>query len=205
MIVSIGHFGVRKGLNLVPALIKELDRRGIRVRWTIGGSSFEIGSPAFAEIARLAESQPNVSLVTSPKGLTEYDNLVKSADLAILPYSPELYKERGSGVAEEAELLGLPYVAPKVAFSAEAVSAGAALSFEEWTVEGIASAVVEAVNKLPQLSRCAANHALRAQEQLREAREKFLPLICRERRRRSPRRRRAGRAAARGRHHRHVA
>jgi hypothetical protein len=180
LIVSIGHVGVRKGLNLVPALIKELDRRGIRVRWTIGGSSFETGSPAFAEIARLAESQPNVSLVTSPQGLTEYDNLVKSADLAILPYSPELYKECGSGVAEEAELLGLPYVAPKVAFSAEAVSAGAALSFEEWTVEGIASAVVEAVNKLPQLSRCAANHALRAQEQLREAREKFLPLICRD-------------------------
>jgi glycosyltransferase involved in cell wall biosynthesis len=177
MIVSMGHFGARKGLNLMPPLIRELDRRGIEVRWMIGGSSFEIDSQAFSEIARLAECRPNISVVTSPEGLKEYDNLLKSADLAVLPYSPEIYKERGSGVAEEAELLGLPYVAPKVAFSAEAVSAGAAVSFQEWTAEGVALAVVEALNKLPELSRGAAYHAVRAQERLRDAREKFLPLI----------------------------
>jgi glycosyltransferase involved in cell wall biosynthesis len=181
LIVSIGHLGSRKGLNLIPALIKEVDRRGIQVRWMIAGSSFfEMGSPGFAEIARLTESQPNVSLITSLEGLKEYDNLLKSADLAVLPYSPESYEVRGSGVAEEAELLGLPYVAPNVAFSAKAVSAGAAVSFEVWTVEAIASALVEAVNKLPQLSRSAGNNALRAQEELSEAREKFLPLIFRD-------------------------
>lgn len=180
MIVSLADFETRKGVNLIPALIKELDRRGIEARWTIGGPSVEIGSPAFAEIARLAESRPNISVVTSPQGLKESDDLLESADLVVLPYSPELYKERGSGVAEAAELLSLPYVAPKVAFCAEAVSAGAAVFFDDWTVEGIALAVVEAVNELPQLSRCAANHALGARERLRQVREELLPLIFKD-------------------------
>ena len=176
-IVWTGHLGSRKGLNLMPALIKELDRRGIPIQWTIGGTSYEVASPAFAEIAGLAKSRTNVSFTTSPEGLTDYDDFLKSADLVLLPYSPEFYDGRGSGVAEEAELLGLPYVAPKVAFSAEAVSAGAAVSFEEWTVEGIAEAVIEAVNTFPQLSRCAGNHALRTREQLKEVRRRFLSLI----------------------------
>ena len=137
----------------------------------------EVDSPALAEISRLAKMQANVSFIASPEGLMEYDDFLKSADLVLLPYSPEFYNRRGSGVAEEAELLGLPYVAPKVAFCAEAVSAGAALSFDEWTVEGIAAVVIEAVNRFPKLSRHARNHALRAQGQLREVRRRFLSLI----------------------------
>jgi glycosyltransferase involved in cell wall biosynthesis len=155
LIVSAGHLGTRKGINFIPALIKEFDRRQIPVRWKIAGSAFNDGSAAFAEIAHLARSKPNVSLVTDSEGLMEYDNVLAEADLAILPYSPEEYKARGSGVAEEAELIGLPYVAPQVEFSAEAVSAGAAVSFDEWTIEGISSALVAAVSKLPELSNAA--------------------------------------------------
>jgi hypothetical protein len=179
LIVAAGHLGTRKGTNFIPALIKELHRRQMPVRWRIAGSDFEGGSPVFAEIARLAQSEPHVSLVTDAQGLMEYDNVLETADLAILPYSPEDYKERGSGVAEEAELIGLPYVAPNVEFSAEAVSAGAAVSFDEWTVQGISSALVAAVSKLPELSSAAVDHARRSQEQLREIREELLPLIFR--------------------------
>jgi hypothetical protein len=144
----------------------------------IGGSSYESDSPAWAEIEYLAKSLPNVSLATHPEGIGEYDGLLKSADLAVLPYSPEAYRERGSGVAEEAELLGLPYVAPEVAFSAAAVSAGTAVAFDEWTVEGVASALVEATSALPQLMRAAERRALGSNEQLREVRETFLlPLL----------------------------
>jgi glycosyltransferase involved in cell wall biosynthesis len=176
-VVLAGHFASRKGLDLVPALIDEIDRIGIEIRWTIGGSSFETNSRAFVELDRLAKSRPNVSLVSRSDGLKEYDDFLKSADLAVLPYSPDAYKERGSGVAEEAAMLGLPYVAPQVSFSAEAASAGTAVCFEEWTVEGVAAAVAKAVSTLPQLSHCATNHAMRVQERLNETRKTFLTLI----------------------------
>ena len=177
LIVSAGHFGARKGLNHIPALIRELDRRGIPARWAIGGDFLPDRLPQTLPKLNFLRSQPNVSLVSRPEGLSEYDYLLKGADLGLLPYSPNLYQQRGSGVSEEAELLGLPYVAPKVVFSGEAISAGAAVSFEEWTVDGIATALAEAVRKLPQLTRAAEALSRRRHEELRTVREKFLPSI----------------------------
>jgi glycosyltransferase involved in cell wall biosynthesis len=177
-LVVAGHFGHRKGLGLIPGIIKEISQRGIEVQWKIWGTFYpEKDSPGFTELVPLAKRQSNISLVTSSDGLKEHDEFLKSGDLAILPYSPEVYRECGSGIAEEAALLGLPYVAPKVPFSAEAVSAGAAVTFDEWTAEGIASAVAKAVNTFPELSRCSDNYALRVQEQLKETRKRFLTLV----------------------------
>jgi len=129
IIAFVGHLGDRKGLALIPGLIRELDRQDVKVRWTIAGECFESES-TFSEIEALAGSYCNVSLAIGPSGLDDYVRQLTSADILLLPYCPDTYEERGSGISEEAETIGLPYIAPKVAFSAAAVAAGSAIPFE---------------------------------------------------------------------------
>lgn len=176
-IALLGHMGPSKGLHLMPALIKELNRRAVPLRWVIGGASFGETSCVLKEIEDLSKIDPNINLVTQSAGVEDYDALIKSSDLILLPYSPDVYRLRGSGISEEAELLGLPYIAPIAPFSAEGVSAGAAVSFEAWTVEGIADAVVEAANELQLLTHRAQKLALRRHEALQEIQEQTLPLL----------------------------
>jgi glycosyltransferase involved in cell wall biosynthesis len=180
-VLFTGHLGIRKGLHLMAGIIEAIERRGLQVQWVIAGSSFEPGSAGLSDIFRLADAQSNVSVVLDPHGVADYDKYISSAHLAVLPYSPELYSKCTSGVAEEAEWLGLPYVAPKAAFSADAESAGAAVCFEEWTVEGIATALADAVSRLPQISGRASKRALHIQQQLRVTQEQILSLTFGER------------------------
>ncbi len=179
VIAFIGHLGLRKGLDLIPGIIGELERKGVNVRWMIAGECFDQNSTAFSEVKSLAKSRRNVSLSKLPAGMEDYGRHLTSADIILLPYCPDTYAGRGSGVAEEAESIGLPYVAPKIAFSAKAVAAGSAVAFEEWTVGGIAAAITAAVNDLQKLTRAAEANSRGARGEFGKARENFLlPLLC---------------------------
>jgi glycosyltransferase involved in cell wall biosynthesis len=180
VIVFVGHLGARKGLAFIPGLIRELERRKVEVRWMIAGECFEANSTAFHEIESLAKSRDNVSLTVTPVSLDGYAQLLTSADIVLLPYDPDAYGERGSGIAEEAEWVGLPYVAPKVAFCARPVSAGAAVPFAEWNVDGIAAAITAAVNDLQHITRAAEKHSCDVRKQFVGARESFLLPLLRE-------------------------
>jgi glycosyltransferase involved in cell wall biosynthesis len=173
-----GHLGPRKGLTLLPGIIRELDRRKVEVQWRIAGECFDKESTAFLEMESLARNRSNVSFADGPSGLDDYGRLLTTVDLLLLPYSPSYYEERGSGISEEAELVGLPYVAPKVAFSAGAVAAGAAMPFERWSVEGIADAIAVAVSNLPDLTRAAEAHSGNVRKRMESCRSGFLsPLL----------------------------
>ena len=175
-----GHLGPRKGLTLLPGIIRELERRKVEVEWRIAGECFDKESTAFLEKESLARTRSNVSFAAGPCGLDDYGRLLTTVDLLLLPYCPSYYEERGSGISEEAELVGLPYVAPKVAFSARAVAAGAAAPFERWSVEGIADAIITALSNLQDYSRAAETHSKIVRKQIQETRGSFLsPLLKR--------------------------
>ncbi|MFY9655295.1 MAG: glycosyltransferase, partial [Methylocystis sp.] len=174
IVAFVGHLGDRKGLALIPGLIRELERRNVKVRWTIAGECFQPESSAFSEIESLAGSHCNVSLAIGPSGLDDYVRQLTSADILLLPYCPDTYEERGSGISEEAETMGVPYIAPKVAFSSRAVAAGSAIAFERWSVEGIAEAITAALNDLEMMTRAAEERSNKIKQQIKRTRDGIL-------------------------------
>jgi glycosyltransferase involved in cell wall biosynthesis len=77
-----------------------------------------------------------------------------------LPYAPEVYRSRGSGVFNEAEQLGKPVIVPRqCAFAEEAFAEGRAVAIETLNPRGIADAIAAAISGLSQLKERAAIHA----------------------------------------------
>jgi hypothetical protein len=86
--------------------------------------------------------------------------LLLSADLVVLPYNPQSYKNRGSGIFSEATTLGIPVVAPmgcKFAFAA--IEERRATGIENHTAASLADAVSLTINDFEVLRANAKSHA----------------------------------------------
>lgn len=167
-----GHFGARKGLHLVPSLIDAVSAAGVDVQWRILGASFE-ESPWGAEgaiVGRQAAVEARLEAVDADA----YDSYLQGIDLLVLPYDPVAYARRGSGVAEEADFTGIPFVAPECELVREAAAAGTALTFQEQTAESIARSIALAVSRLSDLTACARERGLKRREIVAERRGRML-------------------------------
>ncbi len=78
---------------------------------------------------------------------TEYLDSFESADVLLLPYDPELYRGRGSGVFSEAIGYGKIVIAPESAGVGEEIMAGngAGVLFAKHDAQSVASATIEAI------------------------------------------------------------
>lgn len=130
LIVIAGHFGAKKGIDLVLPAIQRLADDGLDVRWVVAGKTYDRDAVAVGALASQVRASDQVTVARDADGLVDYDEWISSADLIVLPYSPVDYEQRCSWVAEEAEALGIPYVAPKVQFSLDAAAHGAAVQFD---------------------------------------------------------------------------
>jgi glycosyltransferase involved in cell wall biosynthesis len=97
---------------------------------------------------------------------TDYLDAFESADILLLPYDPELYRGRGSGVFSEAIGYGKVVVAPQSAGVGEEIEAGngAGVLFRDHHAAAVAAAVNEAVRRAPELTRLARRGAERWRE-----------------------------------------
>jgi hypothetical protein len=88
--------------------------------------------------------------------MTEHDYLdaFESADIQLLPYDPELYRGRGSGVFSEAIGYGKTVIAPKSSGIGKEITQGhgAGVLFDRYNAQDIARALVMAVRQAPELS-----------------------------------------------------
>ncbi|MGP8123410.1 MAG: glycosyltransferase, partial [Xanthobacteraceae bacterium] len=173
-VAVVGHFGRRKGVQFVAEIMRRIAAHDIAVRWTIAGSLFETAPLDLDDLARAAKAHGDAEVVIEPEGLDDYDDRLRAANLVLLPYSPDHYALRGSGVAQEAELLGIPYVAPRVTFSEAAAKAGAARTFDAWTADSIAATLADALRDLPQLSCNARSFAQQQSAAVKDARRDVL-------------------------------
>jgi len=157
----VGDIHPPKGSGHIAAIINTMAQQRTAARWLVAGSAQHTPPSHLAPLKKLANRGDGLlQLNLQPGGHADYDGILRSLALVVLPYSPDHYAKRGSGVAEEAAMLGLPIVAPKV------IAAGrpGAVAFEDWTPEAISAAVSEAVRRLPELTE-AARLAARAQVQ----------------------------------------
>ena len=160
-VLCIGFANRPKGYRLLPEAIGQALRHHRTVRFMIHGivkgSDAEGDQPLFDSLSALGDRVAVRQDVLSDQ---DYAALLGEADLLLLPYDPAVYRTRGSGVFSDARKIGLPVVATGAcAFAAPAFEQGWGVAITEYSAAGVATAVLEAVERLDGLARCAATEA----------------------------------------------
>jgi GNAT superfamily N-acetyltransferase len=102
--------------------------------------------------------------VLSPQ---DYLAWLTQADLLLLPYDPEVYRSRGSGVFSDARTIGIPVVAPRgCAFARPAFDGGWGVAMDEYSGTGLGSAILSALARLDDLGASANLAASQAHDEL---------------------------------------
>jgi glycosyltransferase involved in cell wall biosynthesis len=114
-------------------------------------------------LAPLAAHRAHCYIDYGLQGHPDYQARLKQSDVVLLPYRHERYILRASGVFSEAVAFGLVTVVPAgTSMAVELANGwGAGVVFREWRAEGIAAAVVTALDNYPVL---AARAAIRVAE-----------------------------------------
>lgn len=168
VVSCIGFANRAKGYRLLPqALQHVLDRHrdvGFTIHGIVKGSDAEADQPMFDRLAELGERvEVRQEVLTSD----EYLARLAEADLLLLPYDPDVYCWRGSGVFTDAHHVGIPVVAPKeCAFARPAFEGGWGVAMKEYDGTNLGIAVLEALVRLAPLSACAAEAASQVRDDL---------------------------------------
>jgi hypothetical protein len=111
----LGDARQEKGYDWLPVLADALGRAltSGRVR-LVAQSNFNVqgGEPGIAEAREALRRYAHVTVFEEPLADTSYVACLESSDVALLPYRPQYYASRTSGVLAEAICAGLPAVVP---------------------------------------------------------------------------------------------
>ncbi len=168
VVSCIGFANRAKGYRLLPQAIPHvLDRHRsvtFMIHGIVKGSDAEADQPVFDRLAGLDERvKVDREVLTSDKYLTR----LAETDLLLLPYDPDVYRWRGSGVFADAHQLGIPIVAPKeCAFARPAFDDGWGVAMRNYDGDCLGIAAAEALDRLPRLSARAAHAAGRVCDDL---------------------------------------
>ena len=158
VVACIGFANRAKGYRLLPEGIGAvLDRhRDVRfmIHGIVKGSDAESDQPLFDRLAALgARVAVNQEVLASG----EYLARLAEADLLLLPYDPDVYGRRGSGVFTDARRVGVPVVAPKdCAFARPAFDEGWGVAMEDYDGRSLGLATLAALDRLAPLGARAA-------------------------------------------------
>jgi glycosyltransferase involved in cell wall biosynthesis len=168
IVSCIGFANRAKGYRLLPQAMQHvLDRhRDVRfmIHGIVKGSDAEADQPLFDRLAGLAE---RVEVRQEVLASNEYLARLAEAALLLLPYDPDVYRWRGSGVFADAHHVGIPVVAPKeCAFARPAFEGGWGVAMKEYDGTSLGIAVLEALDRLAPLTASAAEAAGRVRDDL---------------------------------------
>ncbi|MDR1490884.1 MAG: glycosyltransferase [Desulfovibrio sp.] len=115
----LGDARDEKGFHLLPPLIRRTRDllKAKRLRY-VCQSNFNIpggekaSSRALAQLREIQAETAGVQLLPGPFTASEYQHLIQSAAIIMLPYMPENYLARSSGVFAEALAAGVPCLIP---------------------------------------------------------------------------------------------
>lgn len=154
MVSCIGFANEAKGYRLLPDAVREAINRDNDVRFMVHGI-FQ-GSDARDQASvfeALVDLGPRVTVSTEILSRSDYLAWLSQADLVLLPYDPEVYKTRGSGVFSEARRLGIPVIATKgCGFARPAFEEGWGVEIPRHDATGVAAAVLQALQKIDDLT-----------------------------------------------------
>jgi len=165
-IVYVGEARTEKGFHLLPDIVRHVRAAcpdvefGIQLWGPLTATTLRAPSQA---LTAMAASDPGVELYRRSFDREECLKFQRSADLVLLPYDRDWYRERGSALFQESVAQGRPIVAARGSAQGDIVEAeGIGVVFEEFSAESIGRAVVGAVGDLPRLTATsmAARHRL---------------------------------------------
>ena len=167
-IVCIGFANRPKGYRLLPqAVINVLQRhRDVHflIHGIVEGSDAQDERWAFDRLSSLGE---RVIVRDGVLSQEEYEDCLAKADLLLLPYDPEVYGIRGSGVFTEARAIGIPVVATQgCAFAQPAFDGGWGIPITHYSSQGVADAILKALDHSDELAARAAHAAFEVADEL---------------------------------------
>jgi glycosyltransferase involved in cell wall biosynthesis len=145
---AFGYFGyskTAKGFHLLPRTVETCRARGLAASFVIHVQHTRWEAAVVAAEAAL-DRLSDVSLVKGQLNRDDYYSLFDRVDAMLLPYDPEEYGQRGSGILVEAVSRGLPVIAAAGTWAASVVSSGEAAG--EVFAPFVAEALAEAVERL---------------------------------------------------------
>lgn len=168
IVSCIGFANRAKGYRLLPQAMRHVldHHRDVRfmIHGIVKGSDAEADRPTFDRLVALGE---RVEVRQEVLASDEYLARLAETDLLLLPYDPDVYRRRGSGVFADAHHVGIPVVAPTdCAFARPAFDEGWGVAMTEYDGKSLGIAVLEALDRLVPLSACAAQAAGRVRDDL---------------------------------------
>lgn len=168
VVSCIGFANRAKGYRLLPEAVGLVLERHPDARFMIhgivAGTDAESDRPVFDRLASLGR---RVTVRHEVLTSGEYLDLLAESDLLLLPYHPDVYRRRGSGVFTDALRIGVPIVAPKACgFAGPAFDGGWGVAMEEYDGMALGSAALEGLDRLAALAARAAVAAGQAQDAL---------------------------------------
>lgn len=149
-LVYLGNPRAEKGFDLLPSAVQALKDASIphcALFQSVAPKGYEEPEVTAARM-RLA-GFPSVKLLDQPLTSPEFQSLLLAADIVLLPYRPEAYRARSSGVLVQAIAAGKPIVVPtRCWLGSQASNAGAVLFDGE---KSFGAAVIDAARRLPEL------------------------------------------------------
>lgn len=146
--VRLGFFGYAKkakGFHLLPETILLAEKSSMPVRFLIHmqHTSWEEET---IRTEQIMNQVPNTEILRGVLTKEKYYSLFEKVDAVLLPYDPEEYRGRGSGILVEAVSAGLPVIASANTWAATAILADEAEGeiFSPYTALGL----VEAIGRL---------------------------------------------------------
>lgn len=143
-IKNIGFFGqqrIEKGANIVHSLANSLSRKGYSV--IIQDSAGNLRG----------EQNNNIKFVGYSKELID---IISQCDLVVLPYVPDKYRRKGSGILQDCLASGIPAVVPFDTFAGRWIDrTGAGKSFIRFDEKEILSSIESAIKDYDNIARAA--------------------------------------------------
>ncbi|ODU57569.1 MAG: hypothetical protein ABS99_04810 [Acetobacteraceae bacterium SCN 69-10] len=154
-----GQFRREKGSDLVAPVLAGLaaTRPGARVAVQVNDPD---GAAALAEALGPAAEAMEIFLHVGECGHEDWYARLLAARLMLLPYEPESYAARTSGIFAEAAACGVPVVAPAETWMADQIEAGhaAGATFAAFTPASVLQALAAAEARHPALAAAAGIH-----------------------------------------------
>ena len=170
-VVYLGHSKQRRGVALLPGIVTESARRGLALDFVL-----QLSAPWDKDVAA-ATADPamqgeNVRLITTSMSEPDYFACLNDADIVLLPYDSNFYRNAHSGVFTEAVWLGKVTVCPGETWMARQLAKheGGGVCFDAFTAAVITDALEQVVLEWPRQRDRARRAASQWQEQNNSAR-----------------------------------
>lgn len=154
-LVYLGNARSEKGFQHLPDMVaynrEVLFATGKARLIAQSNSPMGLDAGLMAPVLRRLRAMPDhVDLIDRPLSVAEFQDLLFSADLVLLPYDATAYRKRSSGILIQAAVAGKPVVVPEDSWLADEAVPGAHVTFGESRSFG--EAVRLAVTDLARLS-----------------------------------------------------